>query len=402
MKKISTFIISLFIIHSFFSQEVKQKKFKTQLSGELEIDNFNFYKSPFFDQQVNTQSSVMVNPALKVRTKQFELIFEPFVRYDHFDKYRTHFDLRQFSLIVNHKKWRYTLGINSYTWTRFTGFSLMDIANRIDPYENPLDVAKLGQPATDINYLFNENLHVQFSCLPYLRIEKYPDYSSRYLFTPVEISNDNINFENHSLKRWYPSSAIRINYTYKKTDFAFQLFHGLNRTPLFTYNTQQRVLDQQFVVMNQTGLEIQHTLKGFILKNEFIIRQQEENTTIGIHPGIEYNFSRLFGSRIELQTMVEYLYDKQKKDQGLPFSDHYIGNFRFDFGDLNNTDIFIKLITNRTNYFSFIDFEFNRRIFNKFKLNLHANFALGNITPTDPMYLFQYNTFIGGKLSWFF
>ena len=74
----------------------------------------------------------------------------PFVRYDHGDPKRNHFDLREAYLLmygdIGDNEWELRLGVDRVFWGVVESRSLVDIVNQTDLLENPDEKTKMGQP----------------------------------------------------------------------------------------------------------------------------------------------------------------------------------------------------------------------------------------------------------------
>ena len=80
-----------------------------------------------------------------------QFYFIPFFRYDHADKERTHFDIREFDFIYSGDFWSVRLGVRKVFWGTTETQHLVDIVNQTDFLEGPDGEDKLGQPMVNIS-----------------------------------------------------------------------------------------------------------------------------------------------------------------------------------------------------------------------------------------------------------
>ena len=102
----------------------------------------------------------------------------PFLRWDAHDDNRTHFDLREASLLYLANGWTFFAGVGKVFWGKTEAHHLVDIINQTDGVEDIDTEDKLGQPMLNLT-LERDWGAIDVFFLPYVRKRTYPDARAR-------------------------------------------------------------------------------------------------------------------------------------------------------------------------------------------------------------------------------
>ena len=94
--------------------------------------------------------------------------------------------------------------------------------------------------------------------------------------------------------------------------------------------------------------------------------------------------------------------DAYRLEKQLPFGENFITLYTFNLGDIKDTTFAVKLFSSKNWSYNFVDMNISRRFFSNLKLAAKMSFSTGNIAPTDPLYINDFNTYLGMQIGWFF
>lgn len=379
----------------------KESISKHLIRGNSSIDYSYFNKAPLRANQHKQYLSLLFTGEYKYIRGKFKFTAQPYMRLDAIDKYRSHIDLRNFYITYWDKKFSVNAGMRLYTLGKFTGFSLVDILNRIDVQESILDFKKLGQPSLDVKYLKN-NFTFKIYFMPYLRSVNFNADRSRLLLIPFAIDNNKIAFQS-DLKEYYPNLASRIGYKKNNTEIVIGFFHGYNKNPDFIYHPTNQNFSEYYPIMSQWSLEWQSIYKGLTFTSELINQKYKDNKNyIGIHLALGYDISKHYQGNSTMNISFEYVNDKYRISRNAPFGNNFITLYRLNFGDIKNTEFSVKIFSDKHLKYHFFDTSLSRRVMNEFKLTGKFSFSSGRIEENAPLYINNFNIYSGLKLDWFF
>ena len=382
------------------AQEIKNVS-KQFLRGSIAADYSYFNKAPFKSNQFPQYLSLLLTVEYKYIKGKFKFTAEPYLRLDAIDKYRSHIDMRNLYVTYWNKKISVNAGLRLYTLGKFTGFSLVDILNRIDTRESILSFEKLGQPSIDLKYL-KKNFTFEFYFMPYLRSVNFNADISRLLLIPFTVDNDAKSFDS-KLKEFYPNIASRIGYKKTNTEIVLGYFHGYNKNPDFIYQPLSQNFSEFYPIMSQWSIEWQSIFKGITFTSEFINQTYKGNKNyIGMHLALGYDISKHYQGSSTMNISFEYINDKYRISRNAPFGNNFITLYRFNLGDINNTIFSMKVFSDKDFKYHFFDANISRRVLNGFKITGKFSFSSGNIKEYNPLYLNNFNTYSGLKIDWFF
>jgi|TARA_B110000037_G_scaffold8373_1_gene9011 hypothetical protein len=384
------------------AQEVKKENVSKQfLRGSISADYSYFNKTPFKQNQLSQYLSLLITGEYKYVKGKFKFTAEPYLRLDAIDTYRSHLDMRNLYLTYWNKNISVNAGMRLYTLGKFTGFSLVDILNRIDEKESILDFKKLGQPSIDIKYL-RKSFTFEIYFMPYLRSVNFNADKSRLLLIPFEIDNNAKIFESKH-KEYFPNIASRIGYKNNNTEIVLGYYHGYNKNPDIIYQPANQTFTEFYPIMSQWSLEWQSIYKGITFTSELINQTYKGNKNyFGLHVALGYDISKHYQGSSTMNISIEYINDKYRISRNAPFGNNFITLYRLNLGDINSTVFSAKVFSNQDLKYHFFDVNLTRRVLNEFKITGKFSFSSGRIEEDNPLYLNDFNTYSGIKIDWFF
>ena len=311
------------------------------LSGNIAFESRLFPQSPLLEEQYSIGNlSVSFQPEFyyEWQNGRQSLLFVPYTRLDQHDGDRTHFDIRELYWQKVWEQFELSIGVRKIFWGVTETQHLVDIINQTDLVENLDTEDKLGQPMINLTVIQNWG-SLDFFIMPYFRERTFLKEEAR-LRVPLPIDTDAAAFES-SAEEKHIDWAVRWFHSLGIFDIGLSHFSGTAREPLFRTEIRagQLVLSPFYHTINQTGLELQATIGGWLLKLEAINRFGQGHRFFATVGGFEYTFSNIKSSGIDIGVLLEYHYDERGKGSFTPFdNDLFIGS-RLAFNDVQSTDV---------------------------------------------------------------
>jgi len=317
------------------------------------------------------------------------LTVEPFYRRDQYDDNRTHGDVRElFWLYVGSGvEWR--VGLHTVFWGVTESQHLVDVINQTDLVENPDGEDKLGQPMINVTLLTDLGTLDVF-VLPYFRERTFPGKEGRPRSIPRVDTDADAIYESGQEDR-HVDWALRWSHTVGNWDVGLSNFYGTGREPVLSPGFDGNgnpVLIPYYELVNQSGLDLQATLGSWLWKLEAIRRQSDLTTYGALTAGFEYTLSSLFGSRIDLGLVTEYLHDNRDDKATTPFEDDVMVGLRITPNDTQSTEFLAGVIIDRDSSTRIYSVEASRRLTSRFKLSIEARIFTG-IESGDSLYSYR-------------
>jgi hypothetical protein len=368
------------------------------------IEGSYFYDDAFRASQENGQLSLLVNLNYQVWTKnqRLKLILKPYLRLTAFDKSRSHVDLREGYLLYSAKQWDAKVGFQNIASGYAQGFSVMNVINQTDDLEVPWAPVSLGQPLINVGYL-TQSFALRAMVMPYFRQKKYPNFDSRINIFPLPINPNDTEIEPHALN-W----AVKLSDKFldDKLETEVVYYQGLATTPYILPSNDFSSLRLQYRTMNYLGVASQYVWKSLVMKAEYAHRWQNNQRYWGGMLGLEYPFANLGGSAIEMNIFAEYFYDSWRDSNHFPFSKVALLGNRIDFGDIQSTTLYMKMLllpTGDTFNRLFVNLEASRRIVNHWETKISWVTYVGkNIPISEPLTVIQHVNNVTVTLNRFF
>lgn len=372
-------------------------------SGYIEAEGRTFLQSPFAPVQPSWAGSVSMEPRLEYvsesGTSQF--VVDIFGRLDAQDTDRSHFDIREFKWIGLFDDFQVTAGINTVFWGVTESNHLVDILNQDDALEDVDGEDKLGQPMVELSY--NTELGV-FSAyfMTYFRERRFAGEKGRLRFG-MPVDYDQTQYGGGSDK-WHMDWALRWSHVIGDFDVGLSHFRGLSRDPSFVMGQDilgNPVLIPRYDLINQTGLDLQATLNGWLLKLESIYQNGPTEDYWAGTVGFEYTFYGLFGGDSDIGVLTEYLYDDRGDLATTSFENDIFTGFRWTPNDVDGTELLMGAIFDLNSSAKFLNIEGSRRIGDYWKVSLDVRLFLG-FPMAEPLYPISRDDFIQLRLARYF
>jgi len=385
------------------------------LSGYTGVEDLGFFDAAQDPRQHNNYVSGVIEPNLyhKWDNDKQSFTFVPFFRYSQYDNHRTHFDIRELTWLKAAQTWEMRVGFRKVFWGVTEGEHLVDIINQSDLVENVDGEDKLGQPMVNLALIHDWGT-VDLFLLTGFRERTFPGVQGR-LRTFPQVDTGNSQFAKQGAERQV-AFAARWSKSLGDWDIGLAHFHGTARQPTFApvcagvckadlSNITQ--ISPFYDYIDQTSLDVQATKGSWLWKLESITRSGQGPTFIAATGGVEYTFSNLASTGVDLGLIAEYMYDSRgygnyrALTQQVIYQDDFMAGLRFGFNDTQNTQLLTGVIFDRTHNSKFYSVEASRRLWNDWTVDVEARFFSG-IPPTDFAYIFRTENHIRTQVSYHF
>jgi len=384
-----------------------------ELSGNISLETKFFPQDPLSGKQKSEYFSLAISPEYYFDWDNGDqsILIAPFYRYDFQDNERTHFDIRELFWQYVSYDWELRVGFRKVYWGVAESNHLVDVINQTDFVENINGEQKLGQPMLNFA-LIQDWGTLDAYILPGFRNRTFSGLEGRPGF-PLKIYTDHPKYESGDEEK-HVDWALRYSHTFGDLDFALSHFNGTSREPRLAPEVDDLGNPLNFLPfydqMDQTGLELQATLGGWLLKGELISRLSRDKRFTALATGFEYTFGDVAFSGIDIGVLSEYLFDDRTKildDNGqeiFPFTlfdDHFFLGSRLAFNDVQSTDLLAGVIVDRESGSLFFTMEGSRRLGEDFKLNLQIG-GFGSTNEEEILYFFRKDSFVQLELARYF
>jgi hypothetical protein len=283
-----------------------------ELSGNFSLETKLFPEDPLSKKQKSAYFSLALNPEYYLDWDDGDqsLLIAPFYRYDFSDDQRSHFDMREFFWQYVTYDWELTIGFKKVYWGVAESNHLVDVINQTDFVENLNGEQKLGQPMLNFTLIQDWGV-VEAFVLTGFRERTFPGLKGRPGF-PIEVDVDRPGYAS-SAKEKHIDWAMRYSHTFGYLDFGISHFSGTSREPRLNAVVDNMGIPLKFIPfydqMDQSGLELQATIEGWLLKGELISRYTRNRRFTAFATGFEYTIGDISSSGIDLGLITEYMFD---------------------------------------------------------------------------------------------
>jgi hypothetical protein len=308
--------------------------------------------------------------------------FVPFARVDENDARRTHADIRELIWLHVADHWESRVGIGKVFWGVTEGRHLVDIINQSDAVEQVDLEDKLGQPMINLSMVRNWGT-LDLFVLPGFRERTFPGPDGRPAL-PVEVDTGAARYAS-SAARKRVDGAIRWQQMFGSVQLALSHFSGNGREPLLLPNPLTMKLEPWYPVIEQSGIELQYLLGGWLFKLESIRRSGNrfERASHALDAGFEVTQVGVFGSDLDLGWILEYLWEDRSDSFVSPFASDVLLGQRLTFNDLASTELLWGLIWDPDTGERVYSLESSRRFGNQWRATLEARiYSRAGETPT--------------------
>ena len=131
----------------------KKKKWRSELSGEIEVGYRFFPDSALYPRQKDEYFATLFRPKYYLETMdgKHSINFEGFAVLDQYDNQRSHVDIRELYYRYVHKNLEISLGAKKIYWGVAESNHLVDVINQADVLEGFDPKNKLGQPMVHLS-----------------------------------------------------------------------------------------------------------------------------------------------------------------------------------------------------------------------------------------------------------
>jgi len=377
---------------------IEKPKVTAEVSGSFKGDYRYFPHDALYPGQHQEYFSAVFQPEIYTEWNDGKqlLQFAGFARIDQYDTKRTHADIRELYWQAIFKKWEISVGLKKIFWGVTESNHVVDIINQLDVLEGFDVEQKLGQPMVHLSLSPKKMGTFDFYAMPYFRPMQFAGPEGR-LRPPFDLDNVVTSYE-AEMEEYNPDLAIRWSHNFSVFDIGLSHFYGTSRLPLFqiTQDSNGVNLNQQYELINQTGLDLLTTTGPILWKAEIIHRESKRKTITALVAGFEYTFSNMFRSGVDLGLIVEYNYDDRGLESINALNDDYFFGARLAFNDRQSTDLIGGVIIDSENktlrYFGKV----NRRLGSSWKLSFEVA-GFDNVADTEFLYLIRNDSF--GQIS---
>jgi len=349
-----------------------------ELSGYVEGEVRLYPENPNFLGQRDQSASLAFQPEYY---HEFEsgssLTFVPFFRLDSADSKRTHFDVRELTYLWLHDDFELRLGVRKVFWGVTEVLHLVDIINQTDLVENFDGEEKLGQPMANLSIARDWGT-LDLFILPFFRERTFPGQKGRLRFNLV-VDTDQEQYES-AAEEWHTDWAARYSHSLGDWDVGIFYFIGTSRDPSFAPGNDgagNPVILPVYQQIQQTGLDVSYVVGNWLWKLEALYRKGQgdrqglmRNDYVAATGGFEYTFTGIFGTRMDLGIVAEYLFDDRKDFALTPFENDVAGALRLAVNDAASSELLFGWVQDIDTDARFLFLEASRRLGDQWTLEL--------------------------------
>ncbi|MCI5210736.1 MAG: hypothetical protein D3910_18555 [Candidatus Electrothrix sp. ATG2] len=310
-----------------------------ELTGHIVFEGRYFTEEPKYASQKEHDASIVVEPELyHALGNGARLVLKPFVRLDSNTDQRSHWDIREASVLYPTEDWEVEVGLSKVFWGATEFVHLVDIINQADSVENFSGEEKLGQPMLHLTVPLHQGM-IEAFLLPWFRERTFPGPKDRLRSTP-HIDTDSPLYES-AAEQSHPDLALRYSHTAGNADVGLYHFIGTSRDPdlLLGGDRLHPKLLPFYRQIGQTGLDVQMVAGDWLLKGEALYRIGQGRSFAAGVCGFEYTVYGLYESGADLGIIGEYAFDDRADKSLTFFNNDVIGGLRLALNDAAGTEI---------------------------------------------------------------
>jgi len=371
-------------------------------SGYVGLEGRGFFEDERYAGQERNNGSFFLQPEYRYGWSGgsgFTAI--PFLRVDSADEERTHFDLREFNVLLVGERAELLLGLGKVFWGATEFVHLVDIINQTDLVEHIDGEDKLGQPMAHLSVPSDWGTLEAF-VLPYFRERTFPGKSGR-LRAPLYVDPDEARYEGGAKER-HVDFALRYRHTMGDVDFGVYHFWGTGREPILTpvFNDSGHLgLAPIYPQIDQTGMDVQAALGGWLLKFEGFRRTGQGDLYHAAAGGVEYTFFAVWDSKTDIGLVMEYAWDERNDSATTPYQDDLMLGLRVALNDPEGSQALFGYIRDTENRSGILTLESSRRIGDDWKVSLEGAVFLDQ-PRDDYLYGLRDDDFLSLEIFYYF
>ena len=399
-------------------------------SGNVTGEARLFPNSPLYPEQHGHNLSLALQAQYHHEwpDRKEHFIVEPFLRLDQHDHRRTHGDIRELYWHKITSQWELRLGFRREFWGVAESQNLVDIINQRDVVEGLGSDAKLGQLMLNFTWIQNWGT-LDFYVLPLFRERTFAGRTGRFR-TPVPMDFNNVRYESGA-REWHPDLAIRYKHYIGNLDIGLSHFSGTSREPRYLAralgvsispgsplaNLTGARIDSPYIRLlqrlpgarlipfydqiEQTGVDLQYILAGWVFRFEGIHRSGMGRTYTAMTAGVEYAFYSIFKSALDASVILEYMWDSRRRHALTSFENDFFIGSRIAFNDVQGTSMLGGMIIDADSGAMAVGIEASRRLADDWRIRVEAR-MFANVPPDDIMTTVRKDDYIQAELTWFF
>ena len=373
-------------------------------SGDVSVQWRHFLYSPLPQnpQQSQSDASIAFQPEFYHSWDNDEqsITIEVFSRLDEVDEKRSHNDIREFSWLAVFDNWELKAGISKVYWGVTESQHLVDVINQTDFVENLDGEDKLGQPMIQAS-IESELGTWDVFILPGFRERTFAGIDGRPRFFPM-VDSSQASYESSQENR-HIDLALRWFHMIGDWEIGLSQFSGTSREPVFSPGSKngQPILIPTYLLMQQTGLDVQATTEDWLWKLEAIHRRWQAENFTALTAGFEYSFIGILESDADLGLVFEYLYDSRGQQATSFFQNDIMTGLRLALNDEQSTEALLGIIMDLDNHEAFISLEASRRLGDAWKLELEVR-RFQNVDATGLLNSLKKDDYIQLDLAYYF
>ena len=371
-------------------------------SGLAGLEGRGFFEEERYPGQERNNGSFFLQPEYRYGWSGGSAITViPFLRVDSADEERTHFDLRELNVLLAGERAELVLGLDKVFWGATEFVHLVDIINQTDLVEQIDGEEKLGQPMLHVSVASDWGT-VDAFILPFFRERTFPGKSGR-LRGPLYVDPDEARYENGAEER-HVDFAVRYSHTIGNVDFGVHHFWGTGREPILTpvlNDGGELVLASTYPQIDQTGVDVQAVLGGWLVKFEGFRRTGQGDLYHAAAGGIEYTFFAVLDSKTDIGCVAEYAWDERNDSATTPYQDDLMLGLRLALNDPAGSQALFGYIRDTENRSGILTLESRRRIGDDWTVSLEGAVFLDQ-PRKDYLYGLRDDDFLSLEISYYF
>lgn len=313
-------------------------------------------------------------------------VIQGFVRADSSDSERSHSDIRELYYWHGFDDFEVYAGIRKVFWGVTETVHLVDVVNQDDAIENLDGEDKLGQPMISVSMDRDWGTLEAYALLGF-RERTFAGENGR-LRPDILVNQDRVLYESDD-KKDHVDFAVRWSHVIGDWDVGLSHFSGTSRdpilSPMYTELGDQQ-LQQTYLQIDQTGVDLQATLGDWAWKLEAIsIEQKQMGRKTALVGGFEYTLFGIAETAIDLGLLLEYHFDDRNGIYQSTNQNDIAFGFRFAFNDVDDSSILFATSVDLDNDSQFYSFEANTRLSDRWSVAAEAR-VFSNTALTDPAY----------------
>lgn len=375
--------------------------FPGQFSGEVKAEYRYYPNEGEYGNNAKHHGSIVIKPeySLSWDNDRKVVSFVPFVRLDQRDTDRSHYDIRELSMVSSWSYLELRIGISKVFWGVTESQHLLDVINQSDFVENPDGEQKLGQAMIN-PALVTPAGNFELFILPYFRERTFSGENGRYR-SAVLVDTERAEFTDED-ENQHIDVALRWSANWQDLEWAASYFTGTDRDPDFRFDATSNKLIPVYGQSRQLGLELQYIYKDLLAKAEVLrkdsfVYDYYSAATVGI----EYTLSNI-AKGMDIGLLYEWLYDSRDQASATAMVDASFYGSRVAVNDEASTQILLGAIfSNETADLSLFRVEASRRIHQSISLGVEMNF-IGSPPQDSMLFQFRLDDYIQTTLSGYF